>query len=307
MEFTQFVDGERMKREAIRESATMSHVFISHCSRDATTQGLKMGLVAALSSPEHGGSVAYWADFLDLLNSGAKNWRHEIEVAINKCTKLVAFVDREFLRSFNCITEVVSAMDKGKPVVPVILDDESAEVLSAPDGAHQVWSSSRDFSSYKDTVLFGVRLDEDRFKSWWFEFSSINYVMCRPRDFFSTSENYVITCFKKAVLENILAQEKNAFLHEKFVVWNASGRQPAYLVPKREIDVWKNFVATMYDPLHAEYISESEIHHRKKYERKRAIAWIVFGFITIVCIISTSLFSFAIVSARRNPCKKILL
>ena len=297
MDLNAFIEEESRKRHDLRPSS-LGHVFISHCSRDPFTQARKMELAAALSSPDNGGGVVYWADFLDLWNTGSVNWRMKIEEAIDKCTKMVVFVDREFLRSFNAVTEVISAMEKDKPVVPVILDDESAELLSAPDGANRAWESSADFSSYSDTVLFNVRLDRERFRRWWFEFSSINYVLCRDQDFQTAGTAYVVSGFKRVVRENIRAKERENYFNEKAVAWNASGRAPSYLLPENEVVAWKHFIASSdhATPLQHAFVEESEARHAAKARRKRVVSLTIFSTLASLFFLSTSLFAFAMVS-----------
>ena len=45
----------------------------------------------------------YWSDFLDLASCGPVAWRREIEVGISSAAKFVAFIDEDFLLSYNCI------------------------------------------------------------------------------------------------------------------------------------------------------------------------------------------------------------
>lgn len=297
MDLNAFIEDETRKRRALRPSS-LGHVFVSHCSRDPFTQNRKMELVAALSSGDHGTGLVYWADFLDLWNTGSVNWRQTIQKAVETCTKVVAFVDREFLRSFNAVSEVISAMEKGKPVVPVILDDESAELLSAPDGGDRAWASSADFASYSDTVLFNVRLDADRFRRWWFEFSSINYVLCREQDFETASPDYVVAAFKRAVRENIRAAERENYFNEKALAWNASGRAKAYLLPEREVPAWTNFLESSdrSTALQTAFVAESEAHHATRARRKRIACRAFFSSIAGLVCASTSLFVFAMFS-----------
>jgi hypothetical protein len=47
--------------------------------------------------------LAYWGDFLDLQAQGPIPWRSEIEQGIFQSAKLVAFIDKEYLKSFNCL------------------------------------------------------------------------------------------------------------------------------------------------------------------------------------------------------------
>lgn len=46
---------------------------------------------------------SYWADFLDLQATGPVPWRREIEEGIEHSAKVVMFVDRAYLLSFNCL------------------------------------------------------------------------------------------------------------------------------------------------------------------------------------------------------------
>lgn len=297
MDLNAFIEEETYKRDALRPFSR-GHVFASHSSRNPFTQSRKMELVAAISSGDRGEGIVYWADFLDLWNTGSVNWRQKIETAIETCTKLVAFVDREFLRSFNSVTEVISAMDKGKMVVPVILDDESSELLSAPDGAERVWASSPDFASYGDTVLFNVRLDFERFRRWWFEFSSINYILCRDQDFERAGSDYVVSAFKRAVAEDIRARERENFFNNKVLFWNAAGRAVDYLLPKGEVALWEHFISSSKNvtPLQRIFVAESAAHHAKKARHKRIAVWTSFSTLAALLCASTSLFAFAMMS-----------
>jgi hypothetical protein len=43
------------------------------------------------------------ADYLNLQAEGPVPWRKEIEEGIRDCAKFVAFIDTEYLLSFNCL------------------------------------------------------------------------------------------------------------------------------------------------------------------------------------------------------------
>ena len=55
------------------------------------------------------------------------------------CSKLVCFVDEAWLSSFNCLQELAFAIREEKPVVVLVMDQESWELLTVPGGSHKAW------------------------------------------------------------------------------------------------------------------------------------------------------------------------
>ena len=96
--------------------------FLSHCWRhdDAEIQRRKRRVVSYITGPDGKGRT-FWADFLDLQSKGPVPWRKEIFEGIRRAAKFVAFVDREYLLSFNCVQEVAYAIELDKPIVVVVL------------------------------------------------------------------------------------------------------------------------------------------------------------------------------------------
>ncbi len=50
-------------------------------------------------------------------------WRDEVLEGIRDSSKFVAFIDEDYLMSFNCIAELQAAISMNKIIVPVVLDD----------------------------------------------------------------------------------------------------------------------------------------------------------------------------------------
>jgi hypothetical protein len=55
------------------------------------------------SLQDGGKGLTYWADFLDLQCDGPVPWQKEILEGIDRCSKVVAFVDAAYLMSVNCL------------------------------------------------------------------------------------------------------------------------------------------------------------------------------------------------------------
>jgi hypothetical protein len=65
-----------------------------------------------------------FADFLDLHAEGPTSWRQEISEGMASSAKCVTIIDAEYLKSFNCLMEVATALTMGKAMVPVVIEDE---------------------------------------------------------------------------------------------------------------------------------------------------------------------------------------
>ena len=65
-------------------------------------------------------------DFLDLVSNGPVEWKSEIEEGIIDAAKFVAFIDKDYILSYNCLMELSVAMSNNKPILLVLLDNEVA-------------------------------------------------------------------------------------------------------------------------------------------------------------------------------------
>ena len=60
--------------------------------------------------------ISIWGDFIDLQAKGPVPWRKEIGEGIENCAKMVIFLDKQWLLSFNCL-QVRGALTRRPDVV----------------------------------------------------------------------------------------------------------------------------------------------------------------------------------------------
>lgn len=294
-----FNEIERARRDFnFSKEHGLTQLFISHSTRNMFTQQLKQRLIAGLSNKSKDGmpGMSYWADFLDLKDAGAVNWRERIETGIKHSAKVVAFIDSEFLRSFNCIIEVMIAMSLGKEVVPVIMDDESLRLMSSPQGSETVWKSSTDFKQYQGMMINNIYFNWNTFDRWWVQFTSINYCVCREIDFETSGEIYVMSTFKLAVNRNIEYLERWNRLEQISIRWISSGKKNSYLLPPEEITAWKfwveksleNKMIPMPSDLQTRFVDETIEYNKQKYRNRTILTWGIINALSVLLIISVA-------------------
>ena len=139
-EFPEFQSEEYRRREAVEtERGSEEHeFFLSHCwrNKDQELQCLKRRIISYVSGPDGNGRT-YWADYLDLQAKGPVPWRKEIFEGIEKAAKVVLFVDREYLLSFNCLQELAYALEVSKPIVVVVMVRRSFVLRARDDERHK--------------------------------------------------------------------------------------------------------------------------------------------------------------------------
>ena len=133
-------------------------------------------------------------------------WRKEIFEGIERAAKMVMFVDREYLLSFNCLQEVAYAQELNKPIVVVILDQESMDILTDPTGAERAWTADDAVGGVlnvrdgHELLPAAYRADDVASKLSVLELrrmfkllSEINFCCCREQDFQTKTAKVVLS------------------------------------------------------------------------------------------------------------------
>jgi len=278
--------------DAIRAEHSL---FLSHSWRDEDTQARKRQLIACLSADrvdEETGKRqqgwTYWADFLNLQAEGPVPWRKEIEEGIRDCAKFVAFIDTEYLLSFNCLQEVQFAIDYRKPIVPVILDQGAWDILTSVQGARTAWSRSpkagESLFSFDGKFMTGTtNFSYDVLERLLTQLASINFCPARPLEFRNLGEAGVMSLLREYAEKDLSYLKEYSELHKKAVVWAARGKpdDPASLLVGEEIEDWTSWLRLAHNyNLHPQPVALQEefvkVSHRKSSQarKRRHIAFV---------------------------------
>lgn len=303
-----FVEKERELRDLNRQAARLKHesslsisasgetgvlydAFVSHSFRCGQTQELKRRLITEISKVREGGrkpGLVYWADFLDLAERGPVPWRKEIEEGIRSSSKMLAFIDEQFLTSYNCIMEVAAAFEMHKPVVPIILDQNAWALLTTPHGAEVAWQRSAELRSYDGQEFLGGPLFSlTVLKSVFKRVANINFCSARPVDISHWGIDYVIERFNQDVTKDLPYLKEWTQLNEQALAWFSTGRQNSSLLGRNGLEKWEVWIAQAekygMEPLptylHAEYVKESSSFFVR---RKR---WLVVAGVVVLMLI----------------------
>jgi adenylate cyclase len=98
----------------------MSKIFISYSSHERDQ---------ALSLVGHLRAHGYEAWFDQGKISGAMNWSSEIVEAINACSVVLFVISRHSAASHNCAKEIFLASEKGKHIIPIILEEVELPII----------------------------------------------------------------------------------------------------------------------------------------------------------------------------------
>lgn len=139
---------------------------------------------------------SYWADFLDLQAKGPVSWRKEIEEGIRGAAKVVLFIDKAYLTSFNCLQEIAFAVLYNKPIVAMLLEQEAMDLLTRPDGADKAWFN-HNLQPFEGKHLTPGHEDGNpltllQVSRLYDVVASINVCMCRSLDFVNDTARVVI-------------------------------------------------------------------------------------------------------------------
>eukprot|EP00961_Rhodomonas_salina_P208667 2815850-Rhodomonas_salina.1 len=136
-----------------------------------------------------------WLDLTTVSwGSGPIPWRSEIEEGIRESAKMVAFIDKAYLYSFNCLQELAFARKYSKPIVVIILEQDAVDLLTRPDGAASVWEVLKKFEGKSLTPGSDADcpLTELEVASLFEMLSCINFCMSSPLDFFNDTDKVIL-------------------------------------------------------------------------------------------------------------------
>ena len=253
-DLTNFKTEEFRRREAAEKErgAENLELFMSHCWRheDEEHQRRKRRIISYISGPAGKGRT-YWADYLDLQAKGPVPWRKEIFEGIDKASKVVLFIDRAYLVSFNCLQEMAYALELGKPLVVVLLDEESKEMLTSPKGADHAWDTVNAdgdvLSAREGQELLGaglrnrdgepaLALTKEELRRMFKDTSDINFCWCRANDFEDKSAKVVLSEVLHSMTTDLAYHKEHAALTSEASKWLNNGETDDRLLRGDDLD-----------------------------------------------------------------------
>ncbi|XRB06668.1 TIR domain-containing protein [Pycnococcus provasolii] len=183
-------------------------IFFSHCWRgkNEVLTKRKWDINELLSRPVElqGGGFTIWADYLDLQAKGPVAWRKEIEEGIRAAGKVVCVVDVPYLHSFNCLQEVAMAQQMGKPMVYVVLEKGTLDILTSADhGASKLWADTPPPEAATTQPLGAFAganwgsadgsdpFDQAKLAKCLERVSNVNFCMCTEHDYASRGKEMI--------------------------------------------------------------------------------------------------------------------
>jgi pimeloyl-ACP methyl ester carboxylesterase len=146
---------DESSRGAVEDTARRDGiVFVSYAHADSPSVQLAIEWMEQES-------VQVWYD--SGITAGSL-WRDEIAIAVQRCSVFVLFVSKSSVESRYCDQEIGFAIDEGKPILPVFLEQTDVPSrLRMLLGPHQaIFAYTETTESYRARLIQGVRTCQQR-------------------------------------------------------------------------------------------------------------------------------------------------
>jgi len=301
----QFREGElaKRRRNVLKRFTSIgsgdqvgNQIFLSHCWRsgDAARQKRKFDMFSSLTEArrEGGPGLIFWADFLDLHAEGPVPWKREIDEAIQNCSKMVCFIDQDYLLSFNCLQELAYAVKYNKPLVVVMLDQGAWDLLTMMGGPTRAWqtepangSALHNFEGVELTP--GRPLTLSAVTNLFNTLSSINFCACRELDFANLGHSTVHHNLRKFVEKDLEYAKEHSWLQHRALQWMMQDHPNSLLLNRGESDKWGDWckiglkagILPVPTKLQLQYARASSRHAARARRLAKLLAVLVVGLI----------------------------
>ena len=196
----------------------------------------------------------------------------------------------------------------GKPVVVVVLDQESWNLLTVPGGAQQAWELNKwgaPLAEYRgQEIIPGHRFNLCTVESLFAHLSAINLCPCRPMDETNAGISGIVNRLTRYVQHDLCYFKAHAELKTLAAKWQQSGNRAGLLLDGSEEEKWSRWIdiseAAMLAPppsdAQKEFVRASRSNSQKIRRRILAVGLLLILLIVAGGVVSSIMAYLAVVA-----------